>query len=235
VQAARRRDDFDGPQFLGIRAGYGCRALNENLSPLRRYLHAQVGRPWNKAYAEIASGIDRRNTVQQHIYQHLDDFIAIQVEERGNRLIDLRHRYSWRGDTSVRQALYVDPKTGLIRHNKQHRTRNSQRDEQRRLQEAEIRSRRRVIDDQTLLILLDGNWFEIRVEPLPATQIVETSTQGRVFRKRVPVRRFDVVMKLSVALEDDDRERVRLYDSGLVYAVAKRQLSRKELDLYKLR
>src|SRR5262245_62228647 len=77
--AVRRRDDLDGPKQLGIRAGYDRPALNENLSPLRRFLHAQVGRPWSKVYSEIASGIDRRNTVQQHIYQQADDFIASQV------------------------------------------------------------------------------------------------------------------------------------------------------------
>lgn len=235
VQAARRRDDFEGPQFLGIRAGYGYRHLNENLSPLRRYLHAQVGRPWNKVHGEIASRIDRRNTVQQHVYEHLDDFIAIQVEVRGDRLIDLRHRYGWEGENSIRQALYVDPQTGLIRRNKHHRSRRRQRDEQRRLQEAETRSRRRVIDDCRLLILLEGNWFEIRVEPLPAAQIVETTVLGKVCRKRVPVRCFDVVRKLSTSLEQDDRERVRLYGSRSVYAVAKRQLSRRELKLHGLR
>ena len=56
---------------LGMRAGYGYRGLNENLAPLRRYLHAQIGRPWNKVFSEICAGIDRRNTVQQHIHQHI--------------------------------------------------------------------------------------------------------------------------------------------------------------------
>jgi hypothetical protein len=33
-RANRRRKDFDGPQFRGMRAGFGHRALNENLRPL---------------------------------------------------------------------------------------------------------------------------------------------------------------------------------------------------------
>jgi len=39
----------------------------------------QLGRPWNKVFSEICAGIDRRNTVQQHIHQHIRDFIAIEV------------------------------------------------------------------------------------------------------------------------------------------------------------
>jgi hypothetical protein len=39
------------------RRDIGRPALNENLNPLKRYLHAQVGRPWNKVYAEIAARI----------------------------------------------------------------------------------------------------------------------------------------------------------------------------------
>jgi hypothetical protein len=111
--AARLRKDFDGPMRLGMRAGYGYRSLNENLAPLRRYLHAQIGRPWNKVFGEICAGIDRRNTVQQHIHQHIHDFIAIDVDVRGGQLIDLVARWGFRGGIS--QGLYVDPRTGLIR------------------------------------------------------------------------------------------------------------------------
>jgi hypothetical protein len=70
---------------LGMRAGYGYRELNENLAPLRRYLHTQIGRPWNKVFREVCAGIDRRNTVQQHIHQHIRDFIAIDVGVREGR------------------------------------------------------------------------------------------------------------------------------------------------------
>ena len=89
ASAKRIRNDWDSPMHLGTRAGYGGRNLNENLAPLRRYLHAQIGRPWNKVFSEICAGIDRRNTVQQHIHQHIGDFVAIHVDVRAGRLIDL--------------------------------------------------------------------------------------------------------------------------------------------------
>src|SRR5580692_1326951 len=90
---------------------------------LRRYLHAQIGRPWNKVFGEICAGIDRRNTVQQHIHQHIRDFIAIDVDVRNGRLVDLAAdwRILWR-DSGISQALYVDPGTGLIRPNKHFRS-----------------------------------------------------------------------------------------------------------------
>jgi hypothetical protein len=117
--AARLRKDFDGPMRLGMRAGYGYRDLNENLAPLRRYLHAQIGRPWNKVFSEICAGIDRRNTVQQHIHQHIRDFIAIGVDVRDGQLVDLAARWEFlRADSEILQELYVDPRTGLVRPNK---------------------------------------------------------------------------------------------------------------------
>jgi hypothetical protein len=74
--AAARRNDFDGPTFLGMRAGYEYRSLNENLVPLRRFLCAQRGRPWNKVLSELRANIDARSTAKQHILEHLDDFVA---------------------------------------------------------------------------------------------------------------------------------------------------------------
>src|SRR5579859_2080543 len=90
--AARLRNDFNGPARLRARAGYGYRSLNENLSPLRRYPRAQIGRPWDKVFSEICANIDRRNTVQQHIHQHIRDFIAIDVDIREGRRVNLTNR-----------------------------------------------------------------------------------------------------------------------------------------------
>lgn len=114
--AARLRNNFDGPTRLGTRAGYGYRSLNENLNPLRRYLRAQTGRPWDKVFSEICASIDTRNTVQQHIRQHIHDFIAIDVADLGSRRKFLSSTFG------VSQELYVDPHTGLIRVNKTYRS-----------------------------------------------------------------------------------------------------------------
>jgi hypothetical protein len=112
ARALRFRNSLEGPSHLGMRVGYGYRELNENLAPLRRYLHSQVGRPWNKVFGEICSRIDRRNPVQRHIHEHLGQLIATQVEIRDGMLIECGkfglNRLASPGE------LYVDPRTGLI-------------------------------------------------------------------------------------------------------------------------
>jgi hypothetical protein len=69
------------PTSIGLRRHVrergGFKILNENLAPLRRYLEAQVGRPWDKIYSEIAANLRVSNTVQQHVRDHLKDFVNL--------------------------------------------------------------------------------------------------------------------------------------------------------------
>jgi hypothetical protein len=108
----RRQALEDLPTHEGMRRGRAWRGdrkqLNENLPPLRRYLQRQVGRPWDKVYSEIAAHLHVGSAVQQHVRDHLRDFVAITPR---------RNIHSWR--SSYRgglwwQELYVDPVTGLL-------------------------------------------------------------------------------------------------------------------------
>ena len=71
----------DLPKQEGMRRKHvlsgDCKVLNENLSPLRRYLERQVGRPWNKIYSEIARYLRADSTVQQHVRDHLSNFVSV--------------------------------------------------------------------------------------------------------------------------------------------------------------
>ena len=225
--ADRCRNDFDGPTRLGMRAGYGYRDLNENLAPLRRYLHAQIGRPWNKVFSEICAGIDRRSTVQQHIHQHIGDFIAIDVGVRNDRSVDLAAdwKFLWCGP-GMSQALYVDPRTGLIRPNKNYRSHRHGDALRRQREQLEIAARRRVVDERTLLLLLDDLWFRVEVEVLP-----------KPHRRMAAESRHDVVLRRTVsrAVEADVQICKHLYGSGELYAVGKRQISTREIKAYRLR
>lgn len=109
----------DLPHREGIRRRHqisgGSKELNENLAPLRRYLARQVGRPWDKVYADIAAHLRVDNTVQRHVRDHLHDFVAIKP----------RRRYDWYfpypGEGKVPfsrpcyQPLYVDEKDGILK------------------------------------------------------------------------------------------------------------------------
>jgi hypothetical protein len=236
--ATRLRNDFDGPMRLGMRAGYGYRDLNENLAPLRRYLHAQIGRPWNKVFSEICAGIDRRSTVQQHIHQHIGDFIAIDVGVRNGRLVDLAAdwKFLWRGP-GMSQALYVDPRTGLIRPNRNYRSHRHSDALRRQREQLEIAARRRVVDERTLLLLLDDLWFRVEVEVLPKERRIEGRVDGKPHRRMAAESRHDVVLRrhVSRAIETDVQICKHLYGSGELYAVSKRQISTREIKGYRLR
>ena len=81
------------PGKIGMKQGYTDRkGLNENLSPLKRWLESQVNRPWDKVYAELCANIDRRNTVQEHIFAHIDQFATNNAT--GENVLGKSHRYS---------------------------------------------------------------------------------------------------------------------------------------------
>ena len=236
--AARLRNDFDGPTRLGTRVGYGYRGLNENLAPLRRYLRAQIGRPWNKVFSEICSNIDGRNTVQQHIRQHISDFIAIDVDVRDGRLVDLgNHSRFLPSGSGIFQELYVDPRTGLIRLNKDYRSWRHRAAERRRREQAEIADRRRTVDERTLLLLLDDIWFRVEVDVLPNERRIAQVVDGKERRYVIAETRYDVVLRrnISRAMSAELQHCERLYGSDRLYAVSKRQMSTREIKAHQLR
>lgn len=100
------------PRHEGMRVrhvrNWGGKVLNENLAPLRRYLVRQVGRPWNKVYAEVSAHLRPTSAVQQHVRDHLHDFVAVKPRRLANQL---RQRP---GSDLWFQPFYVDPRTGLL-------------------------------------------------------------------------------------------------------------------------
>ena len=99
----------EGMQRPHMRSG-DWKELNENLAPLRRYLERQVGRPWNKVYSEISRHLRVDNPVQQHVRDHLSDFVAIKPRRRPGAVYGKGQR-----DRLWYQLLYVDPKDGLLK------------------------------------------------------------------------------------------------------------------------
>ena len=180
----------------------GTKSLNENLAPLRRFLLSQVGRLWNKVFSEISASLSTGNPVQQHVRDHLDDFVARHVVEIDGTLF-ARRRWGWLVEVGAyRDALYVCPRTGLLR-------RVPVRRRSRRQSTPPIA---RVVDDQTAYIEANGGWFHLELR--------------RVSAGLAP---FDVVLRRAVTGGDSVRLR-ELYGDGDSYAVTKRQLSRRDVD-----
>lgn len=234
---ARSRPDpadlEDSTRQEGIRKRHTSRKwLNENLRPLERYLASQVGRPWDKIYSEICAGIDRRNTAQQHIHQHLDDFVAVVVIEIDGRL----HRpRGWRGpeplDGPWGPRLYVDPGTGLLRRNRgRERARIDQRNHRREaaaLRNGGHRPDLRVLDDANQLHRIDGVWYRIEVAPVAAALVCDPIPIDAL--RRIPVDQCPIRIRTKALLDNHT-----LFGRADLYARAKRQLNARELRHYRL-
>ncbi|NUO77723.1 MAG: hypothetical protein HOQ32_17145 [Lysobacter sp.] len=232
-------DPEDQPQHESLKIRHRSRKwLNENLRPLERYLHAQVGRPWDRVYSELCAGIDRRNTVQQHIHQHLGDFVVVRTVAMDGALY---YERGWRGlqplDGPWAPKLYVDPLSGLLLDN--HAAAAAKRELRR--QRAAERARpafpdRRPLDDSHQLHRIDGIWYEVELAELPRPVAAPP-----VYGKRGPTLRmpYDVIAKAPARWAGKPCghhgcNACRPYGRAGVYARSKRQLNRHELQRYGL-
>ena len=60
------------PRYQSMRGAHTDRKeFGENLAPLRRWLLAQVGRPWDEVYSEACKVIKPDSVVRNHIKFHL--------------------------------------------------------------------------------------------------------------------------------------------------------------------
>lgn len=201
--------------------------LNETLNPLKRYLASNVGRPWNKVFAEISEHLKPTSTVQQHVRDHLEDFVAIKTRMKAGAVV-MTPRYGGERPVAESNALYyVHPRTGILRHN-EGRTNWSQRfSKAKEKAEAELAARMRVIDAKTQLHLFDGAWWEVKLAKIKRHP--HKAASGMTYYSEEPY--VDVVRsaKLSrLPLE-------KLYGRDDVYACDKRQLSKADLKRLKLR
>jgi hypothetical protein len=216
------------------------KTLNENLRPLRRYLDRQVGRPWNKVYADIAANLRVDNTVQQHVRDHLRDFVAIKPR---------RQNQSWRGsDTLWWQPLYVDPATGLLCRTDRLPEEKARR---RAAQRTPSRPERIPLEPGLELRRLRGIWYEMRLAPLPEPEyragrevqrrrLKPYDPRSAVIDVELTVRRLatpavrdvatNTLIEVGPAIDDPASWRAWRREHGdRRYAVAKRVLSRREL------
>ena len=110
----RVEEDYDGETFVssarGRQYGWNSKEFSDFLSPLRRYLHGQVGRPWDKVYSEIRRAVPG-GMQGDHLWMHIKWEVEIHCFERDGRVF-ARQRYFY-GEIEV-SGLYVHPRTGLL-------------------------------------------------------------------------------------------------------------------------
>jgi hypothetical protein len=102
-------DDIDeGAIFSGGRVkirpvGFWSRKdLNENLSPLARFLEKSVGRKWSEVFAEICA-VSPNSAVGSHVFEHLFDAVALSASIVGGKVVAKTptHRLNGRGPWAV--------------------------------------------------------------------------------------------------------------------------------------
>ena len=117
----RPKRSLDGsPKHESIRAPHTRRKwFSDLLGPLRRWLHSQVGRPWDEVYSEACAVIKPDSVVRAHIKTHLLEFVQRHTFLRDDRVWCFTDR--WRGgELPVELAVsnwapfYVHPRTGLL-------------------------------------------------------------------------------------------------------------------------
>ena len=109
------RSRVSGHRLVMEASGY-TKHLNENLAPLKRYLHKQLGRKWDDVFSEICEHLDTGSTVKMHVREHLDDFVSYNTRRDVDGVIWATDR--WGSPEKCIESwteLYVDPDDGLIK------------------------------------------------------------------------------------------------------------------------
>lgn len=149
--------------------------LNENLKPLLRYLFRQVGRPWDKVYSEICRFLKPTSTVQQHVRDHIGDFVA--THPCRGKSEDPRPSV----DGMWRQPLYVHPRDGLLKRTVDLPERKRRRFIRRSAGQSPRRERIPIGNNRELR-RINGIWYELTFAPLPEPEYEQVSVRKRNVR-----------------------------------------------------
>ncbi len=228
------RDDDLALSKVGVkrhaRMRGGFKMLNENLNPLKRYLETQVGRPWDKVWSEVCENLRPSNTVQQHVRDHIPDFVAIKTSLRDGE-VWVHDRFALKPLKESFTKLFVDPKSGLLRRNKHYTGWQGLKRARRVAQAKALDQRLRVVSATKQLHLLDdGAWWEVTLAKVP-TGVEERKTRHGTQRLTFELGVDDVVLRAGLS----KLGREKLYGRAGVYGASKRQLSKKEIRSLKLR
>lgn len=195
ARRGRRLDEDLLVSKEGMRAPHvrhwGGKELNENLAPLVRFLRSRVGQRWDAVYSEISQHLRATNAVQQHVRDHLDDFVATRVREVNGEL--WVSDYGFRPLAESWRTFYVDPRDGILRENRSYRSRMSRLREQREAERAQQAALVHVAKDGTEYRKVNGIWYQVEWETVPEPRVFQTINPitGEVGQKLVHSNRTD--------------------------------------------
>jgi hypothetical protein len=205
------------PKFEGIKRVHTQRkGQRDLLGPLSRWLHAQVGRPWNDVYSEACTVSHPDNYVRVHVKTHLVEFVERRTFMHNGKVCVLDTGYCGRGIIPVTERRYgwnlffVHPESGRL---------CAIPPKSRKALRAERRASRaenfRWLIGNFALKQIEGIWF--------ACQFRAVSPQG-------PFKAYD-----HAAGQQVGRGGLLRHNGQYLHCINKRQLSRRELKRHGLR
>jgi hypothetical protein len=171
-----------------------------------------VGRPWDKVYAEISERLRPTNAVQQHVRDHLQDYVVTETW-----IVDaqLMGRSGCEKPIALkapqpRARFYVDPRCGLLRECTQKRPRRRPAPLPDVHWDGPCRQLR----------CIGSVWYALRLEPIPHDPGVHASLRDRLLRRSLQ----------ELLATPRGRERLcSAYGRMDVFAAEKHQLGKREL------
>lgn len=234
VAGSRRRErerlDPDGesaPRRFGMKQHGGDKQFGEHLGPLYAYLRQQVDRPWSKVYGELCQGLDRRNTVQAHLFQHLFDRVEVNTEWRDGQ-VWVAGRWPRRQVPLAESwaELYVHPRTGILLVNRARLAAKRKR-QQARIDAAQVTHANRRLGGPGMAAneqwhRVDGVWYAVTLGEIQRTADPKTAPLV-----------YDVLLKRAVGWPQHEMLYLRYGpvpgSLNCRYAATKRQLDSRSL------
>lgn len=134
-------------------AKYAEKEFTDVLNPLERFLRSNLGRPWDKVYSELCSGLDKRKTTGLHIFQHLKHMVKTNCYFGIDGKL---YTHGWRPEI---RGFYVHPRTGLLCEIR----RPSKRERNRELAEDADSVTHLYVDDNLGYQKHEGIWYRVKL------------------------------------------------------------------------
>jgi len=207
--------------------GYNGKYLNEFFPPLLGFLRKNVNRPWDKVYSEVCKHLNPSSTTQKHVFDHLlKHFVTLKpMYKEGS---NVPYEVGWGGLREISGHYYVD-KHGLLKAADTPKARKRWEKIRKARYEAYHNSRRPIsgLEDYRRL---DGIWYRILYRNLH----VGESGYDVILRKEFVIGRYtnhtlDQENGVATTLTGE-----QLFGGRCRLAVAKRQISKKEIARHKL-
>lgn len=212
--------------------GYDRKDFNENLNPLKGFLRKSVGRPWDDIYSELSQSLDRRSVINQHVFDHLMQYVAVNTMEKDGKLYVLS-KYS--GTVPIENSYhdyYVHPVTRILV-KVGGKTYRQKMKEIERIKEEALAKTYREINAEESFVKLGGSWFHVKYRYAPKKQVkrfVVSSWNPRHSYEQVCYDCeyvYDVVLRDTVGGLGHDPK-------PLKYAYEKHQVSSTEIKRHRL-